>query len=92
MLSWEADDVPEPTENGPEPQSSEITSLLSALPQDSREILAARYLHDMSYAQIAEMLGVSVGNVRVRCHRAREALRELLAQSDDQLVSEGGGL
>lgn len=92
MLSWEADEVPEPIANDPEPETSEIIPLLNTLPQDSREILAARYLHDMSYAEIAEMLGITAGNVRVRCFRAREALRELLAQSADELAVEGGGL
>ena len=91
-LSWEADAVPEPAINDPEPQASELIPLLHTLPQDSREILAARYLHDMSYAEIAQMLGVSVGNVRVRCFRAREALRELLAQSGAEMAPQGGGM
>jgi RNA polymerase sigma-70 factor, ECF subfamily len=91
-LSWEADVVPEPAANDPEPQSSELLPLLSRLPQESREVLAARYRHDMSYAEIAEMLGISVGSVRVKCFRAREALRELLAGDGDQVALEGGGL
>ena len=89
-LSWEADAVPEPTTIDPEPQTPDILPLLSRLPQDSREILAARYLHDMTYAEIAGMLGISVGNVRVKCFRARQALRDLLAA--DALAPQGGGL
>ena len=33
-----------------------------------------------------------VANVRVRCFRAREALRQLLAQANGTPVAEGGGL
>ena len=91
MLSWEADDVPEPAADQP-PADPEIVPLLSRLPLESREVLAARYLNDMSYREIADMLGTTAGNVRVKCFRAREALRELLAQTGGQLAVEGGGL
>jgi RNA polymerase sigma-70 factor (ECF subfamily) len=37
-----------------------------------------RDLEEMSTAEVAEMLGVSTNVVKVRLHRARQALRTLL--------------
>ena len=36
------------------------------------------YLDDLSYRQIAEVLGISEGNVGVKLSRARRALGELM--------------
>jgi len=77
MASLEQDPVPEPS--APPDQSIEMTSLLQTLPLSDREILAARYLQELDYEEIAQMLGISVNNVRVRCFRARQALREAYA-------------
>ncbi len=91
-LSLEADPVPEPSIPPFDPAASDLTPLLDRLRQDDREILAARYLMDMSYEQIATMLGVAAGTVRVRCFRARQALRGILqAEGDADAVAEGGG-
>ncbi len=55
----------------------DLAELLDGLPLAYREILAARYIQELSYDEIAQTLGTSVDNVRVRCCRARERLREL---------------
>ncbi|HOF87055.1 MAG TPA: sigma-70 family RNA polymerase sigma factor [Armatimonadota bacterium] len=57
----------------------DLADLLDSLPLASREILAARYVQELSYEEIAEALGTSVNTVRVRCCRARERLRALFA-------------
>jgi RNA polymerase sigma factor (sigma-70 family) len=75
--SLEQDDVPEPST--PPDTSVEVAALLQTLTLEHREVLAARYLQDMDYEEIAQMLGLTVNNVRVRCFRAREALRVALA-------------
>ena len=75
--SLEQDSIPEPMT--PPDQSVELASLLQTLPLADREILAARYLQELDYEEIAQMLGITVNNVRVRCFRARQALREALA-------------
>lgn len=58
---------------------ADLAELLDGLPLEYREILAARYLQELSYAEIAEVLGTTVNSVRVRCCRARERLRVLFA-------------
>lgn len=62
--------------------SSDLAALLHRLPCEYREVLAAKYLHELSYEDIAKALGTTVGNVRVRCCRAKEKLRELLKQRE----------
>jgi RNA polymerase sigma-70 factor (ECF subfamily) len=56
---------------------ADLAEMLDALPLPYREILAARYVQELSYEEIAEALGTSVNVVRVRCCRAKERLRAL---------------
>lgn len=74
-LDTMADSLPAPA---PE-DGAELADLLDGLPLAYREILAARYVQELSYAEIAEVLGTTVNVVRVRCCRARERLREIFA-------------
>ena len=54
---------------------------MKRLPDEDREILAGKYLLGLSYKELAESLGIKEGALRVRCLRAKERLRELLAQT-----------
>ena len=45
-----------------------------SLPNHYREIVVLCDLHDMTYAQAAEIVGCRVGTVRSRLHRARSIL------------------
>ncbi|MGH9382299.1 MAG: RNA polymerase sigma factor [Thermoanaerobaculia bacterium] len=56
-----------------------IWRALGALPEPQREILVYRDYHDLPYAEIAELLGILLGTVMSRLHRARRALRDQLA-------------
>ena len=49
-------------------------------PPDAALILL--YLDDLSYRQMAEVLGTSEGNVGVRLNRAKKALAEFLSEDD----------
>jgi len=48
---------------------------MDRLPHAHREILLLRETHGLDNAELAEALGVSAGNARIRLHRARQALR-----------------
>jgi RNA polymerase sigma-70 factor (ECF subfamily) len=51
---------------------------IGVLPDDYREILILRDIEGLSYNEIAEILGISLSNVKVRIHRGREFLKNRL--------------
>ena len=51
---------------------------IDKLPDGYRTVLVMRDLEEMSNAEIADALGISTNLVKVRVHRARQALRTLL--------------
>lgn len=62
---------------------------LRALPGEDAETLTLAVVEGLSYAEIAYATNVPIGTVRSRLHRARQALRELLA-TDPVPASEPG--
>ena len=48
---------------------------LDALAPDERRLIRLRYVHDLTQGQVAEVLGVPEGTVKVRLHRVRARLR-----------------
>ena len=56
----------------------EVERLLSTLPSDDRFVLLLLYGEGWSVAEIAERLGWSRSNVKVRAFRARRKLRKIL--------------
>jgi len=57
----------------------DLERALAALPESFRTAVVLRDLQDLSYAEIAETLGVPAGTVMSRIHRGRVLLREALA-------------
>ena len=57
---------------------SEVRAAVDSLPVLWREIIVMRDIEDLTYAQIAVVLGCPIGTVMSRLARAREALRLLL--------------
>ncbi len=51
-----------------------VTAALCRLPGELRQVLQMRYLEDMSYLEISELLGVPEGTVKSRISRARSRL------------------
>jgi RNA polymerase sigma-70 factor (ECF subfamily) len=62
-------------------QARELTSALRALPAPERDVLLLVAWEQLSPAEVAAVLGVPQGTVRSRLHRARAALRPVLASS-----------
>jgi len=58
-----------------------IEAALERISPIFREAVVLRDITDLSYEEIAEVLGVSLGTVKSRILRGREALREQLAGS-----------
>ncbi len=63
-----------------------LVAALNALRDDDREVIAARYLLELSEAETAEALGIPRGTVKSRLSRALDRLRTQLG------VAEPGGL
>ena len=60
-------------------QMRDLERGLAELPAEQREVLLLVCLEDMSYEQVAGVLGIPIGTVMSRLHRARERLRRYLA-------------
>jgi len=58
-----------------------------ALPEDQRLVILLREFQGFSYREIARVLGANEETVRVRAHRARQALRKALAPYCDEISS-----
>jgi RNA polymerase sigma-70 factor (ECF subfamily) len=61
--------------------SVDVQRALIRVPQEFRAVLVLHDVHDLSYDDIAETLGIPVGTVKSRLHRGRVALAELLGES-----------
>ena len=55
---------------------------LKKLPKNLREVLMLREYGDLNYKEIAKVLGITEGNVKVRVFRAREQLLKLIGEDD----------
>jgi len=72
-----ADAAPAPDEAAARGEMNRLVRReLEALPEEQREIILLRDFHDLSYAEIAEVLDLAPGTVMSRLHRARQALRD----------------
>lgn len=63
-----------------------VKEMLEHLPLQDREILSARYIQDLDYREIAEILGISEQAARMRCSRARTHLRAATERSMRQAM------
>lgn len=73
---------PEPSpadgaENREEGQN--LLSLLERLPANQREAIRLKFLHDMSYKEISDVTGLSVGNVGFLIHTGLKQMRTRLS-------------
>jgi RNA polymerase sigma-70 factor (ECF subfamily) len=80
------DPSPDPEEAAERKQETErVAGAMAGLPPELRAVLVLRAVEGLSYAEIAEVLGVPAGTVMSRLSRARERLAALLGKG-----AEGG--
>ena len=80
---------PEQTAAAGDPGATdEVVALLRALPTRERQVVVMRYYADLPEADVAQMLGVSVGTVKSCGSRGLARLRALRATSATQGNSE----
>ena len=60
-------------------QRDELRRMLAAIAPQQRRVIVLRYVDDLSEAEVAECLGISVGSVKSSCSRGLTALRTLFA-------------
>jgi RNA polymerase sigma-70 factor (ECF subfamily) len=66
-------------------ESAQLRRVIRELPPAYRSVVVLKYLEDMNYSEIAEILGETVTNVGVRIHRAKEMLRERMKVTCDEM-------
>lgn len=84
-LSYEEDDQPSafatPEEDLDRTElRSDLDRALSALAPSLREAFVMKHVEGRSYEEMADLLGTTVGALKMRVHRAREALQALLEE------------
>jgi RNA polymerase sigma-70 factor (ECF subfamily) len=67
------DDVLEPSMD-----EQTLDSALMALPPHQREVIALKYRDDLSYEEIAVIVGAPIGTVRTRLFHAKRKLHDIL--------------
>jgi RNA polymerase sigma-70 factor (ECF subfamily) len=82
-LSYEEDDQPSsfatPDEDLDRTElRSDLDRALAALAPSLREAFIMKHVEGRSYEEMADLLGTTVGALKMRVHRAREALQALL--------------
>jgi RNA polymerase sigma-70 factor (ECF subfamily) len=63
-----------------EDERARVASALASLPWRLRQVIVLRDIYDMPHGSIAAELGISGAAAKVRLHRARRRLRELLVR------------
>ena len=59
----------------------QIEAGLASLPEEYREVLILREIHQQSYDEISEILSLDLGTVKSRINRGRKRLRKFLLES-----------
>ena len=77
-----ADDADSPQETVERTEQQEaVQEALSTLSEEYREVLLLRYMEELDYAEIAEVLQLPSGTVKSRINRAKVALKTALLKS-----------
>jgi RNA polymerase sigma-70 factor (ECF subfamily) len=87
--------LPAPDEAGPlevyrrNLEIAAVRRAIQLLPDGYREVLFLRYVKGLSYKDIADALGLSLGNVEARIFRGKAKVRERLARPSSEIEQVG---
>ncbi len=59
-------------------KEAEVWKTLNQLDEPFRMVVVLRYFHELSVAEISEILSINEGTIHSRLHTARERLRNAL--------------
>lgn len=85
MIATVRDPMPGPSERAAEVESRQrmVERALNRLSEPLRAVIVLRYLEDLPYDEIAEVLGISLGTVKSRLSRAHHFLQEMLGPTTE---------
>ncbi|MGC4082352.1 MAG: RNA polymerase sigma factor [Vicinamibacterales bacterium] len=66
-----------------EADARQLERAMQQMPEEPRDLLVLARYHGLPYDRIAEMLGIEVGTVKVRVHRALKQLRTSFFRLED---------
>ncbi len=66
----------------------QVKRALADLPEIYKDVVMMRFMDEMDYKEIAEVIGKEEGNVRVLVHRALKKLREILNSKKDESAAD----
>jgi RNA polymerase sigma-70 factor (ECF subfamily) len=69
------------TEAADKPDPALFAEALQKLSPEKREVIVLRFNEDLSYEEIARVLGISTGTVMSRLHRAKKELEKILKKT-----------
>lgn len=73
-------------------KSRQLERLIATLPEDERLIILLRYINEMSYEDIGELMNVPLSTVRNKLHRAKKKMRDTVKREGGYFheLSNGG--
>jgi RNA polymerase sigma-70 factor (ECF subfamily) len=71
---WSSETIPVDLQLERQADRALLDRLIEAMPPDGREVLVLRELEELSYKDIAEIIGMPIGTVMSRLARARQRL------------------
>lgn len=61
-------------------KNRQLEKLIGCLPEEERMILLLRYVNELSYNEIGELMSLPLSTVRNKLHRAKKKLRETIKE------------
>lgn len=79
-LEFEPEEAPRSDPLAKRDEAARVRNALAKLPEGQREVIAMHWFKELSFPEVAEILGLSVSATKVRAHRGYKVLRQLLEE------------